>query len=118
MKYLKLLALAFVFGITSSFAISTDLPDVPVKQSSLNTSEFDTAPVEDLFDIRSTNKVRKTNSNIYSNKNNLNKKQAVNKNNTDIIQIVNNYDNMNSKNSQVRQIRNYSYKMSDIMKKE
>jgi len=118
MKNLKLYILAFVFGTTSIFATSTDLPDVPLKKSSLNPTEFTSTPVETLFDTPSTTKKGITDRNTNPNKNNLNKKQAVNKNNTDIIKTVNNYDNMNSKNSQIRQIRNYSYIMSDIMKKE
>ena len=43
MKNLKLLALAFVIGSSSLFAASTELPDVPVKQISIQISELFTA---------------------------------------------------------------------------
>jgi len=119
MKNLKLYIIAFVFGTTSVFATSTDLPDVPLKQNSSQNSALFTAPVNNvLFDTTITTNVERADNITYSKNTSLNKKQLVNKNNTDIVQIVNNYDNMNSKNSQIRQIRNYSYIMSDIMKKE
>ncbi len=40
MKNLKLLALALIIGTSSLFATSTDLPDVPVKQISMQISEL------------------------------------------------------------------------------
>ena len=111
MKKLKLFTLAFVLGMASIFA-TNDLP--------CNPSEKSKTLVENLlFETAIANETEIGDKNYFLKKNSLDKKQIVNKNKTtDIIDVVNNYDNMNSKNSQARQIRNYSYIMSDIMKKE
>jgi Tat protein secretion system quality control protein TatD with DNase activity len=112
MKNLKLWTLTFVIGIAGVFT-TTNLPS--------NHSEKSKTPVENLLlETTITNKTEIGDKNSFSKKNSLDKEQVVSKNKTtDIIEIVNNYDTMNSKNSQVRQIRNYSYVMSsDIMKKE
>jgi len=110
MKEFKFLALAFVFG-TASILATNDLP--------WNHSEKSKTPVENLlFDTTVTNKTEIGGKNTFLKKNCLDKKRVVNKNIKDIIQIVNNYENINSKNYQARQIRNYSYVMPNIMKKE
>ena len=53
MKNLKLLALALVIGTSSLFAATVELPDVPVKQISMQISELftetpDFAVIEDM----------------------------------------------------------------------
>ena len=112
MKNLKLSTLAFVIGIVVVFTTN----NIPC-----NHSEKSKTPAENLlFDTTLTNKTEIDDKNSFSKKNSLDKEQVVKKNKTDnIIEIANNYDNMNSENSRVRQIRNYSYVLSsDIMKKE
>ena len=108
MKKFKFLALAFVFGTASIFA-TNDLPKncLEKRNTSVKNLQFDT-PIMQKAELAVNN---------FNKKNNI-VAQVVKNNPTDIVGLANHQVNMNNKNFQLKQIRNYALIMPDIVGKE